>query len=269
MANVDLHLRWLNEVNNSVKKATEATNVDMDLQNRLLQQHSAQWQKFGQSSQKTHEEIQKQVKNTGGTVNFFSKQIEEVGARIAGAFALYQIEEFTRHAVLAYGKTERITQTAREIAQLNVQQMDRVSDQLRKFQAQSGEKYNDLVNDFADFVTRTRLEGTKASDIFSTVGQAAEMLGVTNENMTAAISASMHNLTLDANKAKDQLKQWEDILPGIATGFTKTFPEMARSLKASGFVSEKSGNQIAAMIKIMTPQFENATQAGAALNQML
>jgi DNA-binding ferritin-like protein len=269
MADVDLRLKWINETNNAIKNYTDATNASMGQMNALLQQHAAYWNRTGAAQQQTHTTIQNHVKNTSGVVDYFGKQITEVGARIAGAFALYQIEEFTRHAVLAYGKTERITQTAREIAQLNVQQMDKVSESLRKFQAQSGEKYNDLVSDFADFVARTRLEGIKASDIFTTVGQAAEMLGVTNENMTASISAAMHNLTLGADQAKEQLKQWEDILPGVATGFTKTFPEMARSLKASGFDSVKSGNQIAAMIKVLTPQFENSTQAGSALNEIL
>lgn len=247
---VDVHIRGRNEVPGGTPDTSE-----MDKQLRLLRNARQEWQNFQEQTIKTHETHRKNVKVAQEQMGFFKSAVEEFGKKLIAAFSVYQIEEFVRKSVLAFASAERAGRDAQQIGRLNNQQLQQIRDDASMLERETGAKLEDLLYEYAQFVSRSGLEAERARGIFTPLVEAASTWGVETQDLLQAATSVMTAAKLNAAETRKQINEWQDILPGMGDAFVKQLPQLTTVLKSRNLFTKQSSDQLAAIYRSLVPAF--------------
>lgn len=251
-------------------EATQPDTIDMGAQRRLLQQHKEEWKALGDTATRVHETHHKSVAKTKEVFEDFGGTLLKFGRGLGIVFSTIEVGKFARSSVIVAADTDRAIKNAQETAQINTQQMQRARDQLELLERETGTKLDLLGEQYARFMAGARVEGEKGIKLFEPIVEAATLLEAKTDDVAVAMATRFNTVKLSIEQATDELKQYEDILPGVGQAFSKHLPRWTRELDVAGINTKTAGVELAAVQKVLIKAYGGDQEAAAAaLDQLL
>src|SRR4029077_2684216 len=265
----ELHIRGYNDTVDALAAAERGISDFYSKQRWLLTQHTQYWERLTEQQKRGQEEAQKHTRKTREEMGYFPRQLDEVQSRLVNAFSVVAIAEFTRRSIESFANFDRSLQATQHLTQATAKQMDELKDKLYELEKQTGQTAEKGAEYQRRYISQVKTLGAEAENLYTPIQQSAALLQADIGEMTTTSVAAMNNLKVPPKEFEEVLREITNMLPGMAQGFGSTFSKISRELQSHRIEGAQSAKEIAAVEKLLTPEFDNAAQAGQVFYETL